>query len=93
MSLINPPYHKKGIEAGLKVLANMEDMDIPIQHIGLVTTRRLITKSPDVVRRTVKSYVEGIQVMRSNPKLAKVALEQIHANQPMRVNWKRRIIF
>ena len=76
VSLINPPYHKKGIEAGLKVLANMEDMDIPIQHIGLVTTQRLISKSPDVVRRTVKSYVEGIQVMRNNPKLAKAALSK-----------------
>ena len=74
VSLINPPYHKKGIEAGLKVLANMEDMDIPIQHIGLVTTQRLISKSPDVIRRTVKSYVEGIQVMRTNPRLAKAAL-------------------
>lgn len=76
VSLINPPYHKKGIEAGLKILANMEDMDIPIQHIGLVTTQRLISKSPDVVRRTVKSYVEGIQVMRTNPRLAKVALSK-----------------
>jgi ABC-type nitrate/sulfonate/bicarbonate transport system substrate-binding protein len=74
VSLINPPYHKKGIDAGLKVLANMEDMDIPIQHIGLVTIQRLINKSPDVIRRTVKSYVEGIQVMRTNPKLAKAGL-------------------
>jgi NitT/TauT family transport system substrate-binding protein len=76
VSLINPPYHKKGIEAGLKVLANMEDMDIPIQHIGLVTTQRLIAKIPDVIRRTVKSYIEGIQVMRTNPKLSKAALSK-----------------
>ena len=41
----------------------MEDMDIPIQHIGLVTTQRLMSKNPDVVRRTVKSYVEGIQAL------------------------------
>ena len=76
VSLINPPYHKKGIEAGLRILANMEDMDIPIQHIGLVTTQRLISKSPDVVRRTLKAFVEGIQVMRTNPKLAKAALSK-----------------
>jgi ABC-type nitrate/sulfonate/bicarbonate transport system substrate-binding protein len=76
VSLINPPYHKKAVEAGLKILANMEDMDIPIQHIGLVTTQRLVSKNPDVVRRTVKSYVEGIQVMRSNPMLAKRALSK-----------------
>jgi len=74
VTLINPPYHKKAIEAGLKVLGNMEDMDIPIQHIGLVTTQRLMNQSPDVVRRVVKSYVEGIRVMRSDPKLAKRAL-------------------
>ena len=76
VSLINPPYHKKAIEAGLKILANMEDMDIPIQHIGLVTTQRLMSKNPDVVRRTVKSYVEGIQAMRSNPVLSKRALSK-----------------
>jgi len=76
VSLINPPYHKKGLEAGLRVLGNMEDMDIPIQHIGLVTSQRLMTKNPDVVRRTVKSFVEGIQVMRNNPKLAKNALSK-----------------
>jgi ABC-type nitrate/sulfonate/bicarbonate transport system substrate-binding protein len=76
VSLINPPYHKKGVEAGLKVLADMEDMDIPIQHIGMVTTQRLIAKSSDVVRRTLKSYLEGISVMRSDPKLSKRALSK-----------------
>lgn len=81
VSLINPLYHKKAVDAGLKILANMEDMDIPIQHIGLVTTQRLMSKNPDVVRRTVKSYVEGIQVMRSNPMLAKRALSK-HMSAP-----------
>jgi ABC-type nitrate/sulfonate/bicarbonate transport system substrate-binding protein len=76
VSLINPPYHKKAVEAGLKVLANMEDMNIPIQHIGLVTTQRLMSKNPDLVRRTVKSYVEGIQVMRSDPMLTKRTLSK-----------------
>jgi ABC-type nitrate/sulfonate/bicarbonate transport system substrate-binding protein len=33
-----------------------------------------MNKSPDVVRRVVKSYVEGIRVMRSDPRLAKRAL-------------------
>ena len=76
VSLINPPYHKKAVEAGLKVLANMEDMDIPIQHIGLVTTQRLMNKNPDLVRRTVTSYVEEIQGPESDPMLAKRALSK-----------------
>ena len=73
-TLINPPSHKKAVEAGMKVLANMEDMDIHLQHIGLVTSQRWQTKNVDATRRIVKSFVEGIYVMRTNPKLAKMAL-------------------
>ena len=52
----------------------MEDMDIHLQHIGLVTSQRWQTKNVDATRRIVKSFVEGIYVMRTNPKLAKMAL-------------------
>jgi ABC-type nitrate/sulfonate/bicarbonate transport system substrate-binding protein len=46
-TLVNPPAHKKAVEAGMKILANMEDMDIHLQHIGLVTSQRWQVKNPD----------------------------------------------
>ena len=58
----------------MRVLANMQDMDIPVQQTGLNTTQKFIARNPDVVRRAVKSVIEGIHVMRTNPAVAKRAL-------------------
>ncbi|HYJ15198.1 MAG TPA: ABC transporter substrate-binding protein, partial [Candidatus Limnocylindria bacterium] len=33
-ALLNPPYYKHAVAGGMKILANMAEMDIPIQHIG-----------------------------------------------------------
>jgi hypothetical protein len=60
----------------MKILANMAEMDIPIQHIGLVTSQKFLTASPDVNRRIMKSFLEGIHLMRTNPGLAKKALSK-----------------
>ena len=38
-TIVDPPDHKKLQEAGMRILANMEEMKIPFQHTGLVTTR------------------------------------------------------
>jgi ABC-type nitrate/sulfonate/bicarbonate transport system substrate-binding protein len=58
----------------MRVLANMQEMDIPVQQTGLNTTQKFIAKNPDVVRRTVKSVIEGIHLMRTNPAIARRAL-------------------
>ena len=54
----------------------MEDMDIHLQHIGLVTSQRWQTKNIDTTGRIVKSFIEAIYVMRTNPKQAKMALSK-----------------
>jgi len=53
-TIVEPPDHKKAQEAGMRVIANMEDMRIPFQHTGLVTTRAQLAKAPDESRRVVK---------------------------------------
>ena len=73
-ALLQPPYYNKAVESGFRVFANMEDMDIPFQQVGLNTTQRLIAKNPDVVRRVVKSIIEGVQLIRTNPAVAKRAI-------------------
>ena len=73
-ALLQPPYYNKAVEAGFRVFANMEEMDIPFQQVGLNTTQRLIAKNPDLVRRVVKSIIEGVQVIRTNPNTAKRAI-------------------
>ena len=75
-ALLNPPYYKHAVNGGMKILANMAEMDIPIQHIGLVTSQKFLSASPDVNRRILKSFLEGIHLMRTNPALAKKALSK-----------------
>ena len=72
--MLQPPYYNKAVESGFRVFANMEEMDIPFQQVGLNTTQRLIAKIPDIVRRVVKSILEGVQLIRTNPAVAKRAI-------------------
>ncbi|HWH78303.1 MAG TPA: hypothetical protein VNT76_13060, partial [Candidatus Binatus sp.] len=60
----------------MRVLVNMQDMDIPVQQTGLNTTQKFIAKNPDITRRAVKSLIDGIHLMRTNPVLVKRALSK-----------------
>lgn len=73
-AIIQPPYYKKAVASGMRILANMQEMDIPFQQTGLNTTQKFIAKNPDVVRRVVKSVIEAIHLMRANPAVAKRAI-------------------
>jgi len=75
-TIVEPPDHKKAQEAGMTVLANMEEMNIPFQHTGLVTTRAHVTKAPQVSQRVVKSFIEGIQLATVNPEVTKRAFHK-----------------
>jgi ABC-type nitrate/sulfonate/bicarbonate transport system substrate-binding protein len=85
-TLLQPPRFKKAVDAGMNVLANLEEMNIPFQHTGLVTTQRFIAKNSDVSRRVVKSFVDGIHLMRTHPEVAKKAI-----NRHMRLNDEREL--
>jgi NitT/TauT family transport system substrate-binding protein len=75
-AIIQPPYYLKAVASGMRVLVNMQEMDIPVQQTGLNTTQRFVAKNPDITRRVVKSVIEGIHLMRSNPAVAKRALSR-----------------
>jgi len=73
-AIFDPPDHKRAIEAGGRVMMNLEETVIPYQHAGLMTTRKYIATRPDVVRRVVKAIVEGAAVVRKDPETSKRAL-------------------
>jgi len=60
----------------MRLLADMEEMNIPFQHTGLVTTRAQLARSPDVSRRVVKSFVEGIHLAMTNAVVSKQAFRR-----------------
>ena len=73
-TLLSPPDHLEAVRLGMKIILNLQDLKVPYQGSGLVTTQRLIARNRDLARRFVKSYVEAIHAMRTNPALAKRAL-------------------
>jgi ABC-type nitrate/sulfonate/bicarbonate transport system substrate-binding protein len=73
-AIFDPPEYKKAVEAGGRVLFNLEETAIPYQHAGLVTTRKLIAGRTDVARRVVKSIVEGAALVGKEPAVTKRAL-------------------
>jgi len=75
-TIVEPPDHKRAQDAGMRVLANMEEMNVPFQHTGLVTSRTQLAKAPDVSRRVMKSFVEGIHLATVNPEIAKQAFRR-----------------
>ena len=72
-SSFSPPDHLAAVQAGMRILLNMAELNIFYQGTGLVTTQRYVAKNRDVVRRMVKTYVEAIHVVRTNPDVTKRA--------------------
>jgi NitT/TauT family transport system substrate-binding protein len=72
-TLLSPPDHFEAQRLGMKTLLNLRDFKVPFQGTGLVTTQRLLTKRRDIARRFLKSYVEAIHLLKTNPELSKRA--------------------
>ena len=72
-TLLSPPDHFQALRGGVKILLNLRDLNVPYQGTGLVTTQRLLARNRDLARRFLKSFVEAIHLVRTNPTLSKRA--------------------
>lgn len=72
-TLASPPDHLVAVQGGMKVLLNLRDLNVPYQGTGLVVTQRLLSGRRDLARRFLRSYVEAIHLIRSDPATAKRA--------------------
>jgi ABC-type nitrate/sulfonate/bicarbonate transport system substrate-binding protein len=54
-------------------LLNLADLNVAYQGSGLVTTQRVLARKRDVARRVLKSYVEAIHLVKTNPDISKKA--------------------
>jgi NitT/TauT family transport system substrate-binding protein len=75
-SVFNPPLYKRAVEAGMRVLANIEEMGFPVQASALVSTEQFVRKNPDPTRRAIKSIIESIHLVKTNPELTKRAIRK-----------------
>jgi len=65
-TLIQPPLTLTARKAGFRILTTLADLDIPYQGTMVVTTRSVIAKSADTVRRLTRSFVEGIHFYKTH---------------------------
>jgi len=72
-SSFSPPDHLAPQLAGMRTLLNMADLNIYYQGTGLVSTQRYIAKNREITRRMVKTYIDAIHIVRTNPELTKQA--------------------
>lgn len=72
-TLISPPDHLEALRAGMKILLKLRDLNVPYQGSGLVTTQRVLARKRDIARRFLKSYVEAIHLVKTNPDISKKA--------------------
>lgn len=72
-TLFSPPDHFEALRAGMKILLNLRDLNVPYQGSGLVTTQRVLAKKRDIARRFLKAYVEAVHMVKTNPDISKKA--------------------
>lgn len=75
-SVFNPPLHNRAVEAGMRVLANIEEMSFPVQASALVTTDRFIKKNYETARRAVRAIIESIHLIKTNADLTKRSIRK-----------------
>ena len=73
-TLASPPDHSQALQAGMKLLLNLRELNVPYQGTGLVTTQRLLAKRRDLARRFLRAYVEAIHLVKTRPEVSKRAL-------------------
>lgn len=73
-TLLSPPDHFHAVRAGMKILLNLRELNVPYQGTGLVTTQRLLARNRDLAKRFLKTFVDAIHLLRTNPTLAKRAM-------------------
>ncbi|MGZ9187245.1 MAG: ABC transporter substrate-binding protein [Candidatus Binatia bacterium] len=75
-TLLPPPDHLEALRGNMKLLLNLRELNVPYQGTGLVTTQRLLVKRRDLARRFIKSYVEAIHLVKTNPEVSKRAFSK-----------------
>jgi ABC-type nitrate/sulfonate/bicarbonate transport system substrate-binding protein len=65
--VLNTPFTEQVLAQGGNLLVDMRPLDIEMLSLNVATTREQIDQDPDLLRRLVMGYVEGVQFARDNP--------------------------
>ncbi len=79
--LVNPPLHLNLADAGFRTLANLGEMGVPYTSGSIVTTRSFVKSNPDILRRVMRSLLEGIKIYKTDRDFSLKALEKYTRNK------------
>ena len=71
---ISPPTSLQARDAGLREVLDVATLKLPFVQNALGTSRTYLRDHPEVVRRLLRAYLEGIKVAKSQPEAAKAAI-------------------
>jgi ABC-type nitrate/sulfonate/bicarbonate transport system substrate-binding protein len=77
--LFTPPWLFAAKNKGFKILVDALEIKLDCQLGGIIATKDLVASDPDLCRRVVKSYMEGVHHFRSNPEFC-VGLQKKYSN-------------
>jgi NitT/TauT family transport system substrate-binding protein len=65
-AMLSAPFTLRAKNLGFPLMADLQMLGLEYQHTGLATTQALIKSRPDLVRSTMKAYVEGIHYYKTH---------------------------
>ena len=84
-ALVNPPLHLNLADAGFRTMANLGEMGVPYTSGSVVTTRSFVKSNPDLLRRVMRSMLEGIKIYKTDREFSLKALEKYTRNHDKKV--------
>jgi ABC-type nitrate/sulfonate/bicarbonate transport system substrate-binding protein len=64
--MISSPLNLRALKLGFEMLVDLSAIGVDYQGAGVVTTRSYVREHPDVVRRYLKAYVEGLHRFKTD---------------------------
>jgi len=64
--LLSSPLHLRAAKLGFSLLADLSTIGIDYQGAGVVTRKSYMRQDPDVVRRYLRAYVEGLHRLKTD---------------------------
>jgi NitT/TauT family transport system substrate-binding protein len=65
-AILSAPFTFQAKKVGFVALADLQMLGLEYQHTGIVTRKSLIRSRPDLVRKFMKAYVEGIHYYKTH---------------------------
>jgi NitT/TauT family transport system substrate-binding protein len=84
-ALVNPPLHLNLADAGFRTMANLGEMGVPYTSGSVVTTRSFVKTNPELLRRVMRSMLEGIKIYKTDREFSLKALEKYTRNRDQKV--------